>query len=210
MKDKYNNFNELARAHQESVDFKIHTREILSDFAIIAPHGGRIEHGTSQISNAIAGEEHAYYCFEGLKDLSHDLHITSDKFDEPQALSIANLSKIVITIHGAYGKKPAVYFGGLHEDLKKSFITQLKNVAFDADHDPSPTRQGKGKNNICNRGKQKMGVQIEMTQGFRKSLFDKPDYNHTYWQPNERFFNFVGTIRNVLKEYSDSTSQIKT
>ena len=202
MTDIYQNFEELSLNTQESVDFRILTRKKESMFGIFAPHGGKIEHGTGQIANAIAGDEHAYYCFEGLKPLSHDLHITSNRFDEPTALLMAGQVEIVITLHGAYGKKPYIYIGGLHDELKEKFIEKLTIENFDADHDPSPTRQGKGKTNICNRGKQKRGVQIEMTQGFRKSLFNEPDYNHTYWRPNKRFTLFVETIREVLHKQS--------
>lgn len=198
MPDIYHSFEELASAHEESVDYRIHARPAASRFAIVAPHGGRIEHGTSQIARGIAGDEHACYCFEGLKPLSHDLHITSNRFDEPQALNLVSSVDVVLTVHGAYGKKPHVYFGGLHEELKIELIEVLVSEGFHAEPDPSPTRQGKGETNICNRGKLKKGVQIEMTQGFRKSLFDEPDYNHTEWRPNDHYFRFIGAIRQVL------------
>ena len=164
----------------------------------MAPHGGRIEHGTSQIAAGIAGNDFAYYSFEGLKTLSHDLHITSNHFDEPHAIQLAKNSDIVITLHGAYGKKPFVYFGGLHHDLKQELIFALIQASFPAALDPSPNRQGSGETNICNRGKLKKGVQIEMTQGFRKSLFIAPDYEHTTWRPNSSFDLFTQTIRDVL------------
>ena len=183
----YHNFAELAENEEESVDFNIDVRSARSRFAIVAPHGGCIEHGTSQIVRGIAGNNHAFYCFEGLKDPSHRLHISSNRFDEPRALAIVGSVDVVITIHGAYGKTPHVYFGGLHEELKMSFIDELTQEGFAADHDPSPTRQGKGKTNICNRGREGKGVQIEMTQGFRKSLFHKPDYQHKNWRPNEDY-----------------------
>ena len=199
----YNSFEELVQNEQELVDYRIVARHAKSRFAIVAPHGGRIEHGTSQIARGIAGDEHACYCFEGLKDLSHDLHITSNKFDEPRALDIVSQVDIVVTVHGAYGKKPFVYFGGLHDDLKVELIGNLKDEGFDAEHDPSPTRQGKGKTNICNLGRLQQGVQIEMTQGFRKSLFDKPDYNHTEWRPNNDYYRFVQCVRRVLDTFED-------
>ena len=200
MMDIYQNFEELSLNEQEHTDFRIITRKRETRFGIFAPHGGRIEHGTSQIASAIAGEDYAYYSFEGLKAPSHDLHISSNRFDEPTALSMVCQVDVVIALHGAYGKIPYVYFGGLHEELKEAFITELRKQNFDADHDPSPTRQGKGKTNICNRGRHQRGIQIEMTQGFRKSLFTKPDYDHTQWRPNNNFDLFVETIRNVLQK----------
>lgn len=198
MTDVYNSFEELAQNHEEQVDYRIDVRPAPSRFAIVAPHGGRIEHGTSQVARGIAGKVHACYCFEGLKDLSHDLHITSNKFDEPMAMEIVSQVDIVLTVHGAYGKQPHVYFGGLHDELKSELIDMLISEGFPADHDPSPTRQGKGKTNICNRGQSSKGVQMEMTQGFRKSLFDKPDYNHTEWRPNDDYYLFTRTIHEAL------------
>ena len=66
-------------------------------------------------------KEHAYYCFECLKTPSHDLHITSNRFDEPSALSIASQANIVITLHGAYGKKPNM--------IKRKFFVTMDQQA---------------------------------------------------------------------------------
>ncbi|MEQ8428365.1 MAG: poly-gamma-glutamate hydrolase family protein [Gammaproteobacteria bacterium] len=203
MTDIYSSFEELAQNHREQVDYRIDVRPAPSRFAIVAPHGGRIEHGTSQVARGIAGDDHACYCFEGLKPLSHDLHITSNKFDEPTALDIVSQVDIVVTVHGAYGKQPYVYFGGLHTGLKHELIYILQDAGFPAAHDPSPTRQGKGRTNICNRGQLQRGVQMEMTQGFRKSLFDKPDYNHTEWRPNQNYYRFTRAIREALLTFAD-------
>jgi phage replication-related protein YjqB (UPF0714/DUF867 family) len=35
--------------------------------AILAPHGGGIEPGTSELAEAVAGEGLSFYAFEGLK-----------------------------------------------------------------------------------------------------------------------------------------------
>ncbi len=203
MVDKYKNYSDLASHENKGIDYDILFRDLNTRYAIVAPHGGYIEHGTKQISDAIAEEDHAWYCFAGLQDHCHRLHITSNNFDEPIAIRIANQVDTVISIHGAYGKEPKVFFGGLDGPLKQTFIDALLSEGFDASHDSSPTRQGKGLTNICNRGKLKQGVQIEMTQGFRKSLFHKPDYDNHHWRPNDRFRLFVRTIRSVLDNFSN-------
>ena len=82
MRGIYQNFHALKQSEYPDRDYRIEYRQGASGFAVIAPHGGRIEHGTSQIADAIAGDEHSFYAFEGLKDLSHDLHISSNRFDE--------------------------------------------------------------------------------------------------------------------------------
>ena len=57
----------LARLNRAGVDYTIafiygHTR-----FAVMAPHGGGIEPGTSELACAIAGKQHSYYTFSGIK-----------------------------------------------------------------------------------------------------------------------------------------------
>ncbi len=49
------------------LDYLILSRQGTSGIAVMAPHGGGIEPGTSEIANRVAGDEHAYYSFEGLK-----------------------------------------------------------------------------------------------------------------------------------------------
>lgn len=41
-----------------------------------------------------------------------------------------------------------------------------------------------------------------LTQGFRRSLFDKPDYNKTHWHPNQQFDLFTETIHLMINEAS--------
>ncbi|MBI4005935.1 MAG: poly-gamma-glutamate hydrolase family protein [Gammaproteobacteria bacterium] len=196
--DKYSSFDELRRCEIEGHDYRIRLRSGLSDFAIIAPHGGKIERGTSQIADAIACAEHSFYSFDGVKDKNnHHLHITSDRFDEPQALRVAGNVKTVIAIHGAKGKKDAIYTGGLDRILEQRILDVLHTAGFTAEHDPSPTRQGMGMNNICNRGRSGQGVQLELTQSLRKRIFN-PVNGGINWIPNELFHLLVQTIRAVL------------
>lgn len=196
--DRYNNFAELRECETEDRDYRIRLRRGHGSFAIMAPHGGKIERGTSQLAEAIAGKEHTFYLFEGIKDKNnHHLHITSDRFDEPRALELASYVRTVITIHGAKGKDRNIYTGGQHPDLEQKILHALRDAGFTAMHDPSPTRQGKGITNICNRGYAGRGVQIELTQGLRKNLFNPPDENGK-WIPNEMFYVLVGSIRTIL------------
>src|SRR5215475_5685832 len=54
MSDKYANFAELARKEVAGVDYRILVRQATSSFAIVAPQGGGIEPGTSEIADAVA------------------------------------------------------------------------------------------------------------------------------------------------------------
>lgn len=196
--DQYQNFAELSANEREGRDYRIRLRQGMSIFAVMAPHGGRIERGTSQITEAIAGDKHAFYLFEGIKERNnHLLHITSDRFDEPAALTVAGQVQTVITIHGAKGREHRVYTGGLNHELERHILDAMNHAGFKAMHDPSPTRQGRGVTNICNRGGSGMGVQVELTQGLRRHMFMPLD-DGARWVPNDLFHVFVMAMRSVL------------
>ena len=55
MADIYQNFAGLKEAKKEGADYRICVRTRVSAAAIIAPHGGYIEHGTAELAMAIAG-----------------------------------------------------------------------------------------------------------------------------------------------------------
>src|SRR3954470_20919117 len=94
MSDKYLSFDELSRNETSGMAFSIAVRQARKSFAIVAPHGGGIEPGTSEIADAIAAKELSYYAFLGLKAKSGntDLHITSTRFDEPMCLTLIGRS----------------------------------------------------------------------------------------------------------------------
>ena len=85
-RDDYWSFTELAKNEREQ-DYKVFSRPRGSEVIIIAPHGGGIEPGTSEIAEAIAGDNFSLYCFEGLKaNCNKILHIKSINFDEPKCI----------------------------------------------------------------------------------------------------------------------------
>jgi phage replication-related protein YjqB (UPF0714/DUF867 family) len=196
--DRYRCFDELRQREVEGSDYRIRFRHGVTDFAIMAPHGGKIERGTSPLAEAVAGDEHSFYSFEGIKDRNnHHLHITSDRFDEPRALEIAGQVQTVMTIHGAMGEEKSIYTGGLDRVLEERIIIALITTGFTVMHDPSPTRQGRGATNLCNLGNSGRGIQIELTQGLRKKIFD-PINNGEYWMPIDLFHVLVKALRAVL------------
>ncbi|MBA3494594.1 MAG: poly-gamma-glutamate hydrolase family protein [Gammaproteobacteria bacterium] len=197
--DRYGSYALLSASEVEGRDYRVHVRLADSPFAVVAPHGGRIERGTLPIAEAIAGNEHTYYCFEGIKPRrNYSLHITSDKFDEPRALAAVQRVRTVVTIHGAGGSGCVVYLGGLDSTLRARLISALNASGFAAVEDPSPTRQGTGKTNICNRGRSGRGVQIELPIGLRKQMFNEAA--PSVWHPNAIFERFVESVRRVLSE----------
>jgi phage replication-related protein YjqB (UPF0714/DUF867 family) len=65
--DRYANFQALAQAEHEGHDFRVIALPRSARYAIVAPHGGNIEPGTSEIAQALAAHDHACYVFEGVK-----------------------------------------------------------------------------------------------------------------------------------------------
>lgn len=79
----------------------IYTRQADATVAIIAPHGGKIERGTSELARAIGGTDYRIYCFEGTKpNNNRDLHITSTNFDEPEGVKLVSACDRVVALHG--------------------------------------------------------------------------------------------------------------
>ena len=66
--DRFKSYNDLCRHAVEGRDFIVETRRGASALAVMAPHGGSIEPGTDTLASAIAGCEHGYYAFKGVRD----------------------------------------------------------------------------------------------------------------------------------------------
>src|SRR5262245_11150501 len=78
--DKYRNFAALEKHERAGSDYDVLVRRAQDRFAIVAPHGGGIEPGTSELADGVAGLEHSFYTFEGLKTSGNgDLHITATR-----------------------------------------------------------------------------------------------------------------------------------
>ncbi len=123
----------------QSRDYRIRVRERESGTVIIAPHGGRIERGTSQIAEAVAGNQHTFYAFEGLKSClksNRVLHITSDHFDEPTALALITRAERVIAIMERRALKPRFIWAAWIWNCARNY----SNPADPKDFSPLMTR----------------------------------------------------------------------
>src|SRR5262245_21522323 len=189
MADRYANFAELSQCEREGVDFRICSTRRESGVAIVAPHGGGIEPGSSQIAVAIAGAEHSVYSFEGMKPNGNsDLHITSVNFDEPRCVELVSLSDYVVTVHGLSGKNEAIDVGGLDQALRDSICAHLVSAEFAAQVIESGAHAGVDPRNICNRGRRGAGVQLEITRGLRHALTAQPP----------RMADFAAAVRGAI------------
>lgn len=188
----YTNFKELADHEVEGQDYRI--RIALRDprVLIIAPHGGKIEPTTAEIAEAIAGVNYSFYSFEGLKaDGNNVLHIESHLFDEFRAMQTVEKADIVITVHGQIDQRDEfVMVGGLNDGLRSEIERQLEASGFETRR-PTEGLMGTDRMNICNRGKLRQGVQLEISRKVRDVLRANRDQLQT----------FVNAVREGIRHY---------
>jgi phage replication-related protein YjqB (UPF0714/DUF867 family) len=194
--DRYAGFAELSVHEREGIEYQIRSHRRNSTLAIIAPHGGKIEPGTSEIGEAIAGERFTFYAFEGIKrGRNHDLHITSTRFDEPECIALLQQVGAVAAIHGLSDiSAEYVCVGGAHDALKKVVVTALRDAGFDGREDDDPAHSGADSRNICNRFSP--GIQLEISRALRDRL----------QEGTEDLEEFAATLRNALIAFQSEGS----
>ena len=194
MADKYCSYEEL-RAAEAPDAFQITVTDRNTPAVIVAPHGGKIEPGTTQIAAAIARTTSAS------TRLTEERHPTTPTytsprrdFDEPMALALVARSEYCITVHGAAGAEALVFLGGLHEELKALLRDRLMEAGFEPAESSDPDLQGTNPLNICNRGASRAGVQLEIMRGLRDALTDQTDP-----QAPDRLATFAGAVRGAIE-----------
>lgn len=170
--------------------------------AILAPHGGGIETGTSELCLAIAGYHpadlaptdgplHDYWMFEGLLSSGNGrLHVTSTNCDDTVARAIAGESLNAIGLHGCKPEQAglpvgtqAVLVGGRSTAFKSGLLTRLSAAGIQAiDANSVPDLNGDEPANIANRTLLAAGAQLELTTPLRQAMFGintRADRKHT-------------------------------
>ena len=188
----YRNYKELASREVKDKDYQVRMNLRDEHILVMAPHGGKIEPGTTEIAEAIAGMDYSFYSFEDLKaERNSVLHIESHLFNEPRALKLVDKAEIVLTVHGQVDRKDEfVMVGGLNTNLCSVIKRELEAAGFEI---RPPTRRLSGIDpmNICNRGKLKSGAQLEISRKIRDSL--KTD--------KEQLQIFADAIRRAIQIY---------
>jgi phage replication-related protein YjqB (UPF0714/DUF867 family) len=193
---EYRNYQQLEENEKLGLDYRIRWRDGSSGTAVMAPHGGGIEPGTTAIADAVAGNDHTFYSLEGLKPHGNlALHIKSVEFDERVCKSLAKRSQKVLSIHGCNHKGKAVAVGGLDAVLKERVREGLKSAGFFVREDPR--WPGKNPQNICNQGARGVGVQLEIPVWLRSMMF-KDFACSTRKNSTEIFNDFVSALREAL------------
>ena len=214
------------RRHEVFDDSLARTGEVART-AIIAPHGGGIEPGTSELCLAVAGYHPAmlpetppagvtydYWMFEGLRPEDNKvLHVTSTGCDDPVALSLCGGAVHALSLHGFEADAPGdrvVLVGGADESLRPSMLDALKAAGRDAGFDAvdavaAAAADGPGEIdgddecNIVNRTLLKKGCQLELSKPLRQAMFGEFTRARRKHTTNELFWIFVAVCRDVIE-----------
>ncbi len=198
--DVYKTFDELKEAEHEGVDFSVYVvpREG-SPTAVLAPHGGSIEPGTSEVARKIAQDDLSLATFEGRKTSGNArLHITSTNFDEPRCLEIVRAADNILAIHGEASKELVVFLGGRDTGLGAHIRAALERYGYEVAAHKNSELQGKATANICNRGRRRMGVQLELSSGMRKLFFESLNAEGRK-RPTDELATFAAAVREGLR-----------
>jgi phage replication-related protein YjqB (UPF0714/DUF867 family) len=174
----------LARKLMPGRDLRIEFGDAKIDQCLlIAPHGGGIEPGTSEIMRAVAMfGDWAWYDFAGFlrQGNKESLHITSTRFNEPTLLALLPQTKFVVSFHGAGEMgQPLASVGGKWKRGREAVVEAINASsaqhglkAVDATTGSTPAHlRGLDDENLTNRGKSGEGVQIEFSREARNLLF---------------------------------------
>jgi phage replication-related protein YjqB (UPF0714/DUF867 family) len=198
--DSYRHFDQLRQQAQQGLDYVIRRRSGNSGILVAAPHGGGIEPGTGDMADAVAGQQHAFYCFKGIKKQGNRvLHITSNRFDEPLAMSMVAEANWILTIHGCRGDEPVVWVGGRNRPQGDRIINDLQAAGVPALRCDRPGLRGLHADNLCNRGRDLAGVQLEISLGLRNRLISNLLLRRLRGR-TPLFHRFVATLANCLQE----------
>jgi phage replication-related protein YjqB (UPF0714/DUF867 family) len=188
--DQYTNFAALAANEKYGIDYRVCLENRGTPIVVLAPHGGWIEPGTSEIAAAIARDDYSIYAFKGLRRRPHgDLHIKSHLFDEPEGLQLVRGAETAIAIHGRAddGDLTTVWLGGRNSAFRDSIRSSLEAAGFVAASAP-PGMAGLDPANICNRGTTGGGAQLELPLTLRNELLGNP----------ARLRSFVDAVREAM------------
>ena len=198
--DVYRNFAELSKTEREDIDFYISAvKREGSNTIIVAPHGGAIEPGTSEVAKEVANNDLSLAIFEGIKSKNNNrLHITSTNFDEPRCVKLVQDSDNVVAIHGEGSPELSVFLGGRDNDLGAQLKAVLERHGYAVKTHRNPELRGLAPTNICNRGRHSAGVQLEISSGLRLTFFQSLTTKGRK-KPTNELVRFAAAVREGLR-----------
>ncbi|MGW7381112.1 poly-gamma-glutamate hydrolase family protein [Streptomyces sp. NPDC054794] len=177
------------------------TSSPVSSTAVIAPHGGGIEAGTSELCMAVAGytpfdantdpataavpgePQRDYWMFEALAN-SAAQHVTSTHCDDPAALAACGNNLYAVSLHGFDDTSvKKIIIGGRDQRLKRNLLAafrryDLTSPASKAEWNVTVVLagaddpiNGDDPANIVNRTRTGGGAQMELSTALRAAMF---------------------------------------
>ena len=210
-KDYYTSMTQLERETKEGIDWKKETRDQGNQVLIVAPHGGNIEQGTSELTKLLAQQGgYDYFSFEATRPSNNtQLHVTSTHYDDPTLHQMVEGRSATISIHGAKGDDPIVFLGGAKSDLRDEIQSQLESRGFTVQVPPEYLG-GLNENNFINKNENSTGVQLELTTSLRKALFNNQDMstssrkNEDNWSP--LMYQFADALHMAISKTTDTST----
>lgn len=174
--DYYKSMTELYNDTTEGIDWKKDTRNVGKSVLIVAPHGGNLEQGTSELTKLVANNgDFDYFSFEAIRPSNNtQLHVTSTNYDDATLHDMIQDRTATISIHGARGEEQLVYLGGYQSSLRDAIQSQLELKGFIVKIPPKYLG-GLSNNNFINKVEESTGVQLELTTALRKAFFKNED-----------------------------------
>lgn len=157
--DAFANYSELSARYREGVDYRVRAINRSSPVVVLAIHGGKIEVGTTELAEQIAGSDLSFYTFEGLRpEAPNDvglrprrngvLHLTSHHFDEPRAVNLVTQrstspeapgghlgpSEYCVSVHGFFedADKQIACVGGGNAELRDRIAQEIRQTFPDS------------------------------------------------------------------------------
>ncbi|WP_210137204.1 poly-gamma-glutamate hydrolase family protein [Staphylococcus sp. GDH8C109P] len=204
MSDRFKSMTELMEHTVENTDWIIHSVERNSNVIITAIHGGAIEPATTELAELTAENGgFDYFTFKAIRTKANsELHVTSRHYDEPKLMKMIVNNPYAIAIHGCKGEDEIIYMGGKDEQLMDAMTEEFEKLGIDVRQAPSHM-SGAHDDNIINCCKTEKGVQLELTSGIRKKLFENQRYNKKSRENSSNWsqfmYDFAEAIINATK-----------
>ena len=209
------------RRHERFDDSLARTTDIAKT-VILAPHGGGIERGTSELCLAVAGYHPAnlpntppaaatydYWMFEGVRaDDNAPLHVPSIGCDDGVAEWLCAAALNAVSLHGFEPKPPLpgdtrlVLVGGGDRELRELLLRTLDAAGLPVEDAAGRGElDGNSSLNIVNRTRRGKGAQLELSEPLRDAMFTvntRPGRKHT---TTEIFWTFVAACRDAIDRF---------
>jgi phage replication-related protein YjqB (UPF0714/DUF867 family) len=212
---------DYARRHRrhERFDDSLAPNLDLPKTVVLAPHGGGIERGTSELCLAVAGYHPAnlpqtppagvtydYWMFEGVRgDFNAPLHVPSIGCDDQMAVSLCAGACNALSLHGFDPEPPladdaqVILLGGKDDALRDLLLTGFRTAGLTViDAAENAELDGDDPRNIVNRTRRGEGAQLELSTPLRDAMFTDIRRSRRKHTTTQLFWTFVAVCRDAI------------